>query len=229
MVETIPDFKFIFENIKNDIKSTRFKIIENANIELLDLYLRLGKLIDENSKYGSNIVNELSIELKLEFPNMKGLSSRNLLRMRVFYKEYKNIENLPVPMANLPWTHNYTLIEKVKEYTENYESLSSKYFFKHIINNNTIESTEICFVTDTLHCMKFNDSQNSAALLESQGAWFTNNGGVCSLGNESARCIYRDDNSTSVQVNENGTIIISDAYVACEFYEDSSAGCVKLQ
>jgi len=115
MVETIPDFKFIFENIKNDIKSTRFKIIENANIELLDLYLRLGKLIDENSKYGSNIVNELSIELKLEFPNMKGLSSRNLLRMRVFYKEYKNIENLPVPMANLPWTHNYTLIEKVKE------------------------------------------------------------------------------------------------------------------
>jgi len=128
---------------------------------------------------------------------------------------------------NLIW--NGDLIEKVKEYTENYESLSSKYFFKHIINNNTIESTEICFVTDTLHCMKFNDSQNSAALLESQGAWFTNNGGVCSLGNESARCIYRDDNSTSVQVNENGTIIISDAYVACEFYEDSSAGCVKLQ
>lgn len=115
MTETITNFRYIVENIKNDIKITRFKIIENANLELLDLYLRLGKTINENSKYGSNFINELSIELKLEFPNMRGISPRNLSRMRVFYREYKNINNLPVPLANLPWTHNYTLIEKVKE------------------------------------------------------------------------------------------------------------------
>ena len=45
---------------------------------------------------------------------MKGLSSRNLSRMRVFYKEYKDMQNLPMSLANLPWSHNYTLIEKVK-------------------------------------------------------------------------------------------------------------------
>lgn len=115
MIEIVNDFKCIIENIKKDIKNTRFKIIENANIELINLYFRLGKIIYENSKYGNNFINELSIELKLEFPNMKGLSSRNLSRMRVFYKEYKDMKNLPVPLANLPWTHNYTLIEKVKE------------------------------------------------------------------------------------------------------------------
>ncbi len=115
MLETISDFKNIIENIKNDIKSTRFRIIENSNKELLYLYFRLGKIIEENSKYGNNFINELSIELKLEFPNMKGLSPRNLSRMRVFYREYKDVSNLPVPLANLPWTHNYTLIEKVKE------------------------------------------------------------------------------------------------------------------
>lgn len=114
MIEKLNDFKCIIENIKNDIKSTRFKIIENANIELLNLYFRLGKIIDENRKYGNNFINELSIELKLEFPSMKGFSPRNLSRMRVFYKEYKDSKNLPVPLANLPWTHNYTLIEKVK-------------------------------------------------------------------------------------------------------------------
>ena len=114
MIETISDFKSIIENIKSDIKSTRFKIIENANKELLYLYFRLGKIIDENSKYGNNFINELSISLKLEFPNMKGLSPRNLSRMRVFYKEYKEMSNLPAPLANLPWTHNYTLIEKEK-------------------------------------------------------------------------------------------------------------------
>lgn len=115
MLETINDFKNIIENIKSDIKSTRFKIIENTNKELLYLYFRLGKIIDENSTYGKNFINQLSIELKLEFPNMKGLSTRNLSRMKVFYKEYKDMVNLPVPLANLPWTHNYTLIEKVKD------------------------------------------------------------------------------------------------------------------
>ena len=116
MLETITDFKCIFENIKNDIRSTRFRIIENANIELINLYFRLGKIIDENWKYGNNFVNELSIELKLEFSDMKGLSPRNLSRMHVLYKEYKDLQNLPPVVANLPWTHNYILLEKIKDF-----------------------------------------------------------------------------------------------------------------
>ena len=78
------------------------------------MYFRLRKIIDGISKYGNNFINELSLELKLEFPKMKGLSPRNLARIKVFYKEYKNIANLPVSLANLLWTHNYTLIEKNK-------------------------------------------------------------------------------------------------------------------
>ena len=116
MVDVIDknDFVSIVNDIKNDIKNTRFKIIENTNKELLNLYFRLGKVIDDNWKYGNSFVNQLSIELKLEFPNMKGFSTRNLRRMRIFYNEYKDIQNWPVTLANLPWTHNYTLIEKVK-------------------------------------------------------------------------------------------------------------------
>ena len=115
MLETTADFKCIFKNIKSDIKNTRFKIIKNANIELIKLYFRLGKTIDDNWKYGNDFVNELSIELKLEFPDMKGLSPRNLRRMRIFYNEYKNVQNWPLLVTNLPWTHNYILIEKVKD------------------------------------------------------------------------------------------------------------------
>jgi len=115
MMETIVNFKIIIDDIKNDIKSTRFHIIEHANTELLHLYFRLGKIIDENSKYGNNFIKDLSMELKLEFPNMKGLSPRNLSRMRVFYKEYKDLSILPATLAKLPWTHNYTLIEKEKD------------------------------------------------------------------------------------------------------------------
>ena len=99
MVEIeVRDFKNIMENVKKDIKNTRFKILENANAELLNLYFRLGEIIDKNSKYGNHFINELSRGLKLEFPDMKGLSTRNLTRMRVFYKEYKDMSNLPVPL-----------------------------------------------------------------------------------------------------------------------------------
>ena len=117
MVETIDinNFISIVNDIKKDIKSTRFKIFENANKELLNLYLRMGKIINDNRKYGNNFINQVSIELKLEFPNMKGFSTRNLYRMGVFYREYGHIENLPMSLANLSWSHNYTLIEKVKD------------------------------------------------------------------------------------------------------------------
>ena len=110
------EFKNIIESVKSDIKSTQFRIIQNINSELMNLYYRLGKVIDDNWKYGNNFVNELSLELKQTFPDMKGFSARNLSRMRVFYKEYKDIQNLPPAVANLPWTHNYILLEKVKEY-----------------------------------------------------------------------------------------------------------------
>lgn len=46
---------------------------------------------------------------------MKGLSPRNLSRMKVFYQEYKHLSILPVLLAKLPWTNNYTLIEKEKD------------------------------------------------------------------------------------------------------------------
>ena len=115
MNSKISNFKVIIENIKSDIKSTRFRMIEESNKELLYLYFRLGKIIEENSNYGNSFIKELSLELKIEFPDMRGLSPRNLSRMRVFYREYKDFSNLPVVLAKLPWTHNYTLIEKEKD------------------------------------------------------------------------------------------------------------------
>lgn len=109
------DFKSLIVNVKKDILNTRYKIMENANFELINLYFRLGKIINENSKYGSNFINDVSTSLKIEFPNMKGFSSRNLSRMSTFYNEYKDLTNLPMPLAKLPWSHNYLLIEKIKD------------------------------------------------------------------------------------------------------------------
>lgn len=110
------DFKKLILSVKNDILSTQYKVMENANHELINLYFRLGKIISENVKYGNNFIDKVSVSLKLEFPNMNGLSKRNLSRMKTFYEEYKDLPILPTPLAKLPWSHNYLLIEKIKDF-----------------------------------------------------------------------------------------------------------------
>lgn len=104
----------IIDAIKRDILSTRNRIFENANRELISMYYRIGQIISENSKYGNQFVETLSSALKLDFPDATGYSVRNLFRMKKFYEEYKDFPILPPSVAELPWTHNCILIEKEK-------------------------------------------------------------------------------------------------------------------
>lgn len=57
----------------------------------------------------------LAKSLKFEFPDTTGFSERNLHRIKAFYVEYKKFSILPSAVAELPWTHNYILIEKEKD------------------------------------------------------------------------------------------------------------------
>ena len=57
------DFIKIVKAIEQDILETRFNIIAKANKEVIDFYLRLGKIISDNAKYGNNFINKLSIAL----------------------------------------------------------------------------------------------------------------------------------------------------------------------
>lgn len=106
------------DNIKKDVINTRNKIVYNANKELIYLYFRIGKIISQKSSYGKKFVGILSTSLKLDFPNSKGFSERNLWRMKAFYEKYKDFSILPPAVAELPWTHNYILLEKVKDNSE---------------------------------------------------------------------------------------------------------------
>ena len=109
------DFKDIVLNIKNEIKTSQTKTMIEVNKNLITLYFKLGKILSENSKYGKSFIKNVSTELKLEFPNMKGFSERNLNYMKLFYEEYRDDENLQQLVANLPWGHNLLLMEKFKD------------------------------------------------------------------------------------------------------------------
>lgn len=109
------DFKETIINIKNEIINTQTQILSDANSRLINLYFKLGKIINDNSKWGDKFIETLEVELKLDFPNIKGFSARSLRRMKRFYLEYKDEEILPPAVAKLPWTHNIMLIEKIKD------------------------------------------------------------------------------------------------------------------
>lgn len=117
MIENIEKSEMIktINNIKKDVLNTRNKIIHNVNKELINMYFRMGKIISENTKYGNNFILILSKSLKLEFSDSTGFSERNLRRMKAFYEEYKEFVILPPSVAELPWTHNYILLEKIKD------------------------------------------------------------------------------------------------------------------
>ena len=110
-------FKEICDDIKKDVKDTQLEIMVNANTNLVNLYYRIGKTLEENSKWGNKFIDNVAIELKNTFPNLKGFSIRNLKYMKTFYNEYKDDAKFVHLGAQLPWKHNITLMQKVKDKT----------------------------------------------------------------------------------------------------------------
>ena len=54
----------------------------------------------------------------MEFPNLKGMSARNLRYMQKFAKEYMKDEFLQEVLAKLSWNHNQILLDKIKDKKE---------------------------------------------------------------------------------------------------------------
>lgn len=108
------DFKDIIFDIKNQISNIQVEIFQNANKSLLKLYYNLGKILDENSTWGNKFIDEIAIELKVSFPNIKGFSVRNLKNMRKYYKECSANQFVQTASAQIPWSHNILILDKIK-------------------------------------------------------------------------------------------------------------------
>lgn len=105
----------LLEELKNKIKISQNRAILSVNKELIFLYYEIGKIILKNQSqkgWGSKIIENLAEDLRKEFPNMKGLSLRNLRYMRLFAESYP-AEFVQQSVAQLSWGHNIVLLDKV--------------------------------------------------------------------------------------------------------------------
>ena len=116
IIKSEENYVDVIGEIKKEIKNTQIKTMREVNSNLIMMYFRIGKILDENSFYGSGFIKNISHAIRLEYPNADGYSERNLKRMKRFYNEYKDCgEKVPQVVALLPWGHNMLLIEKIKD------------------------------------------------------------------------------------------------------------------
>ena len=127
------------KSLKTKIRRAQAKAAVRVNVELLRLYWEMGCDIAEKrmeAEYGSGFFDNLSRDLKLEFPNMEGFSVSNLKYIKRFYLFYAEMTNRhqagdESPVANrqrpvddleklfsIPWRHHveiFTHAESVDE------------------------------------------------------------------------------------------------------------------
>ena len=105
----------IIDEVKKQIQTARHKAILGANKELICLYWNIGKIINKNKAWGNKFIENLARDIKLEFPSATGYSARNLKYMAKFQAEYSDFVIVPTTLAQLPWSHNRILLDKLKD------------------------------------------------------------------------------------------------------------------
>ena len=114
-------YAVLLQNLKAEIGQARIRAHLSVNKEMISLYWSIGNQILERQKeegWGSKVIETISKDLRSEFPEMKGLSARNLKYMRKFADEYQDKSSVQETLAQITWYHNITLIEKVKNIEE---------------------------------------------------------------------------------------------------------------
>jgi len=109
------DYIAVVSNIKARIRTAQRRVLLSANAELFSLYWSIGTVINENSAWGNKFVENLSRDIKLDFPDIKGYSVRNLKYMAKFAKTFPDFEIVQSLTAQLTWTHSNALLDKVKD------------------------------------------------------------------------------------------------------------------
>ena len=115
------DYSILVTDLKKRVAESRYRATLSVNKEMVLLYHHIGQQILKSQKekgWGSKVIEKLSKDLRSTFPEMKGLSTRNLKYMRKFAAEYKDFEFVQEVLAQLSWYHNITLIDKVLDRKE---------------------------------------------------------------------------------------------------------------
>lgn len=155
------EYKNWLVELKSTIQQRQIKAALAVNTELIKLYWELGKQIvekQENAKWGTKFIEQLSKDLKAEFPDIGGFSKRNIEIIRQWYlfyadnsliakhlvsqlvnypqsvEEIEKSQQLIAELENLlfsiPWGHHILILQKNKNINDAF------FYVQQTIENN---------------------------------------------------------------------------------------------
>lgn len=129
----LPDgYAAVLGEIKKRIQTERLRVVMAANSAMVLLYWDIGRLIlerQEREGWGAKVIDRLSADLREAYPDMSGLSPRNLKYMRSFAAAWPDRSIVQQLAAQIPWTHNCVLLDRFSD------SPHRLWYIKEIIRN----------------------------------------------------------------------------------------------
>ena len=117
MLQAFPNYQPFLDEILAKIQVARYQMLKTVSKETVNLYWNIGKMVSEKvarEKWGKSVVEQLSKDLQVEFPGVRGFSARNIWNMKSFYEAYSQNEKLQPLVAEIGWVQNCLIIEKCK-------------------------------------------------------------------------------------------------------------------
>lgn len=106
------------QEIKTHLRSARVRAVLAANPIVIEAYWQTGKIIlqrQQQAAWGAKVIDRLAADLREAFPDMGGLSARNLLSMSLFAAAFPDGPIAKQPVSQLPWGQIIRLIQMVKD------------------------------------------------------------------------------------------------------------------
>jgi predicted nuclease of restriction endonuclease-like (RecB) superfamily len=103
-------------DLKQRVRTTQFRAVRAANTEVLRLYWSVGRDILDRQKdegWGAKVVDQISGDMRREFPGQRGWSVRSLKYMRKLADDWPaETEFVQQAAAQLPWGHVMVILDK---------------------------------------------------------------------------------------------------------------------
>ncbi len=122
MAKNLPDkpldYQPLLDEFRERIQRAQLEAAQSVNKGMVLLYWSLGRDILKRQQaegWGAKVIDQLAKDLRTSFPDMRGLSSRNLKYMRAVAAAWPEEAIVQQLLHKLPWFHLCTLLDKVKE------------------------------------------------------------------------------------------------------------------
>lgn len=120
-MQQLATYSHLLQTIKLTIKQSQHIAYRKVNIQLIEMYFQIGKVIAEQQEKEwrwAKIIEQLSLDLIKEFGDKSWYGSRNLKYMLKFYQTYREFTKVQQLVAQLPRGQNIVILDKCETMNE---------------------------------------------------------------------------------------------------------------